>query len=389
MSMNGSISKTLALMVLASCAVGCTDSGGDAPSPSMTDPAAVMDGGAGGVTGHTANRGDAGDGGTPASDGGDAGPTGPLPPVPYANPVLAADFPDPTVIRGADRKLYAYATGGLIQRARSTDLVHWTVIGNALAAKPSWANTKNAFWAPHVVEHGGTYYLYFSAEQNAGSGSFCIGVATAPAPDAPFVDVGAPIACGPSFANIDPMAYDDPLSGKPLLYWGSAFEAIRVQQLAADRVHLAPGSQPVSLLVPSTNAYERLIEGAWLHPHSGYYYLFSSGDDCCGGPGVAPHYAVMVSRAKSPTGPYEDIGPVTGKPDNTILVANARFTAPGHNAVIVDDAGGEWMIYHSFDSTKPGAREMLIDRITYVDGWPSIAGRTPSQGKQTGPIWKP
>ncbi len=246
--------------------------------------------------------------------------------------MLGSDFADPAVIRGTDRKLYAFATGGLIQRARSADLVHWQVMGNALAAKPTWASAKNNFWAPHVVQHGATFYLYFSAEQNAGSGSFCIGVATAPAADAPFTDVGAPIVCGASFANIDPMAYDDPTTGKPMLYWGSAFESIRVQELAADRVHLAPGSQPRAMLVPSTYAYERLIEAAWLHPHGSWYYLFSSGDDCCGGPAGPPHYAVMVARSKSPTGPFEDLAAVTGAGDNTILVGGPRFYAPGHNA---------------------------------------------------------
>lgn len=331
----------------------------------------------------------------PDVDGGlaapDASGEAPLPPpVPYANPVLAHDFADPTVIRGKDRKLYAFATGGLIQRAESTDLVHWKTIGDALAAKPSWASAKNAFWAPHVVEHAGTYFLYFSAEQNAGTGSFCVGVAKASGPDQPFVDTGTPIVCGPSFVNIDPMVYVDPKTGKPLLYWGSGFEAIRVQELAPDRVRFAPGSKPTSLLVPSSNAYERLIEGAWLHEHAGTFYLFFSGDDCCGSANAPPHYAVMVSRAKSAVGPFEDFGPSTGAPDNTILVGNARWLGPGHNAVVVDDAGTEWMVYHSFDTKQPGGRMLMIDPIRYVNGWPSIAGRSPSEGLQKdGPVFRP
>ncbi len=50
----------------------------------------------------------------------------------YVNPVLDADFPDPTVIRASDGWFYAYATqtvsGGLgynFQVARSRDLVSW------------------------------------------------------------------------------------------------------------------------------------------------------------------------------------------------------------------------------------------------------------------------
>jgi arabinan endo-1,5-alpha-L-arabinosidase len=310
------------------------------------------------------------------------------PPATYQNPVLETDFADPAVIRAADRTFYAFATGGLIQRARSKDLVHWTHLGNSLAAKPSWASAKNAFWAPHVSAHDGTYYLYFSAEQNAGTGSFCIGVATAKGPEEPFVDVGAPIVCGASFVNIDPMAYDDPATGKRWLYWGSGFQPIRVQELAADRVHLAPGSAPTNLLVTSSYEYERLIEAAWLHKHGEWNYLFYSGDDCCGGPGGPPHYAVLIARSKSPTGPYEDYAPSTGRKDNTILVSNDRWLAPGHNAIVTDDAGEDWMVYHSFDRKKPGARVMLIDRITYDAGWPSIAGRSPSEATLPAPVIK-
>ena len=342
-----------------------------------------------------------GDGGARGSDGGaaedaaaDADATAPVPEeppvsVPYENPVLAIDFPDPTVIRGVDRKFYAFATGGRIQRAVSSDLVHWKTIDNALAAKPTWASMKNAFWAPHVVEHGGTYYLYFSAERNAGTGSFCIGVATAKGPEQPFVDAGKPVVCGPSFVHIDPMAYDDPVTKKRLLYWGSGFEAVRVQELAPDRLALAPGSQAIPLLVPSKKSYERLVEAGWLHKRGDWYYLFSSGDDCCGGPNGPPHYAVLAARSKSATGPFEDYGAVTGRADNTILVGDSRWLGPGHNAVVTDDAGTDWMVYHSFDKTKAGGRFMLIDPIVYVDGWPTIAGRVPSQGKQDGPMIRP
>jgi arabinan endo-1,5-alpha-L-arabinosidase len=318
-----------------------------------------------------------------------APPDVPSAPITYANPVLAQDFPDPTVIRGSDRQFYAFATGGLLQRAKSSDLVHWTVIGNALSAKPSWASAKNNFWAPHVVEHDGTYYLYFSAEQNEGSGSFCVGVATSKSADGAFVDAGAPIVCGASFVNIDPMAYDDDATGKRLLYWGSGFAPIRAQELAADRVHLAAGSSATNLLVPSKYEYERLIEGAWLHRHDGTYYLFSSGDDCCGSATAPPHYAVMVARAKNALGPYEDLAPSIGAPDNTILTSGARFYAPGHNAVVVDDAGTEWLVYHAFDKTSPGARMMLIDPIGWDKGWPTIAGHAPSEGTRPGPVIKP
>src|SRR4051812_19739927 len=86
----------------------------------------------------------------------------------YANPVLDADFPDPTVIRVADGSYYGYATqtrrgGGWIniQLARSKDLTHWRTLGDALPVKPTWASQTQDFWAPHVSRQGKRYILYY------------------------------------------------------------------------------------------------------------------------------------------------------------------------------------------------------------------------------------
>ena len=84
----------------------------------------------------------------------------------YANPVLDTDFPDPSVIRAPDRSYYAYATqtqrGGKwvnIQAARSADLVHWQLLGDALPAKPAWASKTQDFWAPDVIRDGARYIM--------------------------------------------------------------------------------------------------------------------------------------------------------------------------------------------------------------------------------------
>src|SRR3954462_9705732 len=65
------------------------------------------------------------------------------PPSIYQNPVLDADFPDPTVIRAPDGSYYGYATQSErsgkwinIQLARSADLTHWQQLGDALPVKP-------------------------------------------------------------------------------------------------------------------------------------------------------------------------------------------------------------------------------------------------------------
>ena len=66
----------------------------------------------------------------------------------FANPVINLDFPDPATLVEPDGSTYVYATQGddgagrtlNIRVSRSTDLVNWSPIRDALPAKPSWAS---------------------------------------------------------------------------------------------------------------------------------------------------------------------------------------------------------------------------------------------------------
>lgn len=319
----------------------------------------------------------------------------------FTNPILDEDFPDPTIIRAPDGYYYAYGTQtkrqGIVlnlQILRSANLIHWEHLGEGLPEKPSWAAHSQRIWAPHVSEHAGTYYLYYSAQPDAGGG-LCLAVARAEHPAGPFWDVGWPLLCGEGFLNIDPMAYDDPATGQRLLYWGSGFGPLRVQALADDRLDFAPGSAAIDLLHPvptdAPDNYERLLEGSWVHFRDGWYYLFYSGNDCCGD---LAHYGVMVARARHATGPFETLSAASGGQQVTILAHNERWLAPGHNCIITDASGQDWMAYHAIDRRQPtfdaindeqgySRRVLLLDRVTYVDGWPRVgADGTPTIGAQ-------
>ncbi len=323
----------------------------------------------------------------------------------YANPVLDADFADPAVIRAPDGFYYAYATQTErdgkwvnIQLARSADLVSWRHVGDALPAKPVWASKTQDFWAPHVSRHGDTYFLYYSAKPDAAltdnKRGLCLGVATSGGPLGPFIDMGKPLQCGEGFVNIDPMSFDDPATGKPLLYWGSGFQPIKVQELGPDRMSFAPGSKPIDLvpaIKDSPDQYSRLVEGAWVIRRGDYYYLFYSGDNCCG---KEAHYAVLVARSKSATGPFETFSKETGAPSSAILVMRDTWNAPGHNSIITDEAGQDWMVYHAVDTRRPRTkatddvntrRILLIDKIVWSDGWPRIEGNGPSTERRPTP----
>lgn len=310
-----------------------------------------------------------------------------------SNPVIDENFPDPAVLKAPDGYYYVYATQGEvggrmqnIQVARSRTLAKWERVGDALPEKPKWASKTQDFWAPHVALHEGRYYLYYSAKPDAaladGKSGLCLAVATASQPEGPFIDIGKPLQCGEGFINIDPMAYDDPATGKRLLYWGSGFGPIKVQELADDRISFAQGSQPTELVpvIPDEGKenYQRLVEGVWVTKHGSYYYMFYSGDNCCG---PDAHYAVMVARSTNATGPFETLAQATGTPNSVILEADNRWIAPGHNAIVQDDGGRHWILFHAVDSRKSREKEsddvnsrrvMLVEEIAWVDGWPRI-----------------
>jgi arabinan endo-1,5-alpha-L-arabinosidase len=344
----------------------------------------------------------------------------------YANPVFDTDFPDPTVIRASDGWFYAYATQGPvgdathnIQLARSRDLRSWERMADALPVKPTWASRTQLFWAPDVHERVRTFYMYFSAglnpdladefkrdlaaqlgrelsEGEKGEGVFCLGVATSQTPGGPFDASGKPLKCGLSFVNIDPMAFDDPATGKKFLYWGSGFQPIRVQELADDRLSFRAGSRPTELVSADKNVpFQTLIEGAWVVRRGGWYYLFYSGENCCHGPLQEIKYAVMAARSKQPTGPFETYARATGAKDSAILRRNDRWIAPGHNSVFTDDAGQDWIAYHAIDVNRPYLqteiagdravrRVMLIDRVEWRGGWPRVG--TPSTVARPAPV---
>src|SRR5205823_5896353 len=106
-----------------------------------------------------------------------------------------------------------------------------------------------------------------------------------------------------------------------------------------------------------------------------------------------------VGRSRSVEGPYRDAQgvPLTasragGTP--TLAQNGNRWVGAGHNAVVTDLAGQDWIVYHAIDRTDPflngtegiNRRPMLMDRLDWVHGWPAVrAGRGPSVGRQPGP----
>jgi arabinan endo-1,5-alpha-L-arabinosidase len=105
----------------------------------------------------------------------------------------------------------------------------------------------------------------------------------------------------------------------------------------------------------------------------------------------------MVARSRSATGPFETLSDATGEPQSVILARNERWIAPGHNSVVTDAAGDDWIAYHAIDTNRrllqgddiKGDRDvrriMLIDRLVYRHGWPRVQWGSPSTNARPAP----
>ena len=308
----------------------------------------------------------------------------------FHNPVLNQNFPDPTVILAPDGNYYAYATNSMhdgkminIQVASSTNLFNWNYIGDALPQKASWASTTQNYWAPHVLYDDSLhqYVMFFCARSDDTTYGMCIGVAFSSSPTGPFIDKGTPLMKGKEFKVLDPMAMIDPKTKKKIMYWGSDFAPISVSELTADWKEISPGTKTITV-VPTNKEkeYSKLVEGAWVDYHDGKYYLYYSGDNCCGD---NANYAVMIARADNAFGPFTRLGETRADSSSVILAKDSIWFAPGHNSIVHDKSGNTWIAYHAIWKNEAATskqqhknlyvrRVMCIESVVYKNGWPVV-----------------
>ncbi|HVH44814.1 MAG TPA: family 43 glycosylhydrolase [Labilithrix sp.] len=308
-----------------------------------------------------------------------SGLAGPKPP--FANPVMPFDCPDPGVL-GVGDEFYAACTGGSLPIRSSRDLVTWNDVANSAilpSGKPAWAANGNRNWAPELHRADKTFLAYYTSVN--GSDVLSVGVASAPSPTGPWTDNGAPLVEHPQ-GVIDATFFEDDDGSRWLFYKidGNASgnpTPIFARRLASDGLSFAPGSTATQVLTNASSTWEgAVIEAPWVVKRDARYYLFYSGNV------YDQHYRTGVARATSVTGPWEKKG-------SPILGNNATWVGPGHGSVVrVNEL--DYFVYHAWHNagdgtTGGGGRQVLVDRITWSDGWPSIANGSPSSGAQPWP----
>jgi xylan 1,4-beta-xylosidase len=288
-------------------------------------------------------------------------------PTPIANPVLAGDYPDPSITK-VGNTYWATATssnwGPTFPLLKSTDLQHWALVGHVFPGeRPAWADYY--FWAPEINhDANGKTYVFYTAHQRGGN--LAVGVASADRPEGPYRDHG-PLVGQPD-GSIDGFPMHDE-KGQPYLIWKEDGNSVQkptpiwAQRLSADRTALVGEKTE---LFRNTAAWEgNLVEGPSVVRHDGYFYMFYAANGCCG---AGCTYATGVARAKNLLGPWEKYD------RNPILTKNDTWACPGHGTAI--ERNGRWyMLHHAYQtgSFQNVGRQGVLSEFTWTKtGWPEF-----------------
>ncbi len=279
----------------------------------------------------------------------------------YINPILAGEYPDPTILRDG-RDYYMTHTslnnypGLLIWH--STDLVSWRPVAHALT------KSIGEIWAPDLCRFKGRYYIYFPARDSRSTMVVYADKITGPWSDPVELKIG----------HIDPghVVGND---GKRYLYFSDG----NIVQLSDDGLSTVGKVKQVydGWKYPSDWLTECFcLESPKLFKRGKYFYLVSAQGGTAGPP--TSHMAV-VARSKSVTGPWEN------SPYNPVIHTydySEKWWSKGHATMIDTPEGDWWIVYHAFlNNFRTLGRMTLLEPVEWTpDGWFRLrAGSDPAK----------
>lgn len=324
----------------------------------------------------------------------------------YSNPIAVAnrlgstqefneEIGDPSVVRGDDGYFYVFATDGKV--LRSEDGVNFYLFKRRLIETPAWGKNETGkncnIWAPDVVKIGDNWIYYYSLGYWGGTAG--VGYAISDSIDGEFVDCGKLFSPGSiGIENcIDPQVIVD---GDSVYMAVGSFRGIYLLEMESDGLSLKGGvetqNETKTLIAGYPGPWDgATYEGTYIVKKDDYFYFFGSVGSCC--EGINSTYHVRSGRSKDIKGPYLDSkgmdlknsGKSTTYGDTVVwagTAANRDTVGPGHNSILVDDAGDFWMYYHSFSKKDEfSKRRLFIDKLVWDEnGFPHVdtQGKKPS-----------
>lgn len=311
----------------------------------------------------------------------------PARPATFENPVVPGFASDPSVCRSGDdyylvTSTFEYLPGLPIYHSR--DLVHWRLIGNALARAEqvdfTGRTSSKAIFAPTIrCDHGRFHIVTTDVE---GIGSFLI---TASDPAGPW---SKPVRLPEDVFTMDPSLFFD---DDGTVYYTRHGE-LRDGGVFQARIDLFSGR-----LLEKPRLIWRGTGGIWpegphLYKRDGWYYLMIAEG------GTSYEHRITMARSRSPWGPFEP------HPDNPILThmdaPESPFQALGHADLVETQDGHWWATLLAIRPQQVGAdrhhhigRETLLAPVRWrEDGWPDIGvdRRLPQPLSTDGlPAWAP
>jgi len=293
----------------------------------------------------------------------------------YRNPVLAADYSDPDVVRvGEDYYLTSSSFTNVpgLPILRSKDLVNWTLIGHALPRllpieHYAIPRRGGGVWAPSIRYHAGQFYIYYPDPD------YGIYVVTAKNPAGPWT---IPRLADASRGAIDPCPlWDDDGKAWLIFAWAKSRagfnNVLTLKRLSADGMRTLGPSRVVvdgNRLAPAQTSAGPMgwepIEGPKLYKRKGWYYIFAPAG------GVRQGWEA-VFRSRNIEGPYE------GR--DVLDQGHTDVNGPHQGAWVHTAQGEDWFLH--FQDTDAYGRRVYLEPMRWRDGWPVIGRDTGDPGR--------
>lgn len=273
----------------------------------------------------------------------------------YVNPVLFADYSDPDVIRVGD---YFYLTASSFNQSpglpvlRSTDLVNWEIISNAITQPPGdrflQVQPGCGVWAPAIRYHDEKFWIFFPMPDEG------IFVTTAEKPEGPWCKPWL-LQKGKGLIDPCPLWEDDGSAWLIFAYAKSRCgikNKLHIRPMSADGKRLTNNGK----IVYDGTVDHPTLEGPKLHKIGKYYYISAPA-------GGVPYGWQVILRSKHIYGPYDE--------SKIVLEQNGSCINGPHQGALVNDKDNKWWFIH-FQEHQPYGRICHLQPVTWNDGWPNI-----------------